>query len=92
MTEIGIAMAAVIFLIIMGVPIMYAFMAAALGLVVVLGMDPSFIISYGYDSTNAVVLLCVPLYVCVGTIMAKSDIGSALINFVDIFFCLCFYF
>lgn len=85
MTEIGIAMAAVIFLIIMGVPIMYAFMAAALGLVVVLGMDPSFIISYGYDSTNAVVLLCVPLYVCVGTIMAKSDIGSALINFVDIF-------
>lgn len=85
MTAIGIAMVLVIILIITGVPIMYAFMAAALGLVVFLGLDPSFIISYGYDSTNAVVLLCVPLYVCVGTIMAKSNIGAALINFVDLF-------
>ncbi|KEJ92008.1 TRAP transporter large permease [Synergistes jonesii] len=85
MTSIGIAMLLVIILIIAGVPIMYAFMAAALGLVVLLDLDPSFIISYGYDSTNAVVLLCVPLYVCVGTIMAKSNIGSALINFVDLF-------
>lgn len=85
MVSIGIAMVLVIFLIITGVPIMYAFMAASLGLVVILGLDPSFIISYGYDSTNAVVLLCVPLYVCVGTIMAKSDIGRALINFVDLF-------
>jgi C4-dicarboxylate transporter DctM subunit len=83
--SIGIAMVLVIFLIITGVPIMYAFMAASLGLVVILGLDPSFIISYGYDSTNAVVLLCVPLYVCVGTIMAKSDIGKALIDFVDMF-------
>lgn len=85
MTSIGISMVLVIILIIAGVPIMYAFMAAALGLVVLLGLDPSFIISYGYDSTNAVVLLCVPLYVCVGTIMAKSNIGAALINFVDLF-------
>ena len=85
MTSIGIAMLLVIILIVAGVPIMYAFLAAALGLVVILGLDPSFIVSYGYDSTNAVVLLCVPLYVCVGTIMAKSNIGSALINFVDLF-------
>lgn len=85
MASIGIAMVLVIILIIAGVPIMYAFMAAALGLVMLLDLDPSFIISYGYDSTNAVVLLCVPLYVCVGTIMAKSNIGAALINFVDLF-------
>lgn len=85
MTSIGIAMLLVIILIVAGAPIMYAFLAAALGLVVILGLDPSFIVSYGYDSTNAVVLLCVPLYVCVGTIMAKSNIGSALINFVDLF-------
>ncbi|MGD9772093.1 MAG: TRAP transporter large permease [Parabacteroides sp.] len=78
-------MVLVIFLIITGVPIMYAFMAASLGLVMLLGLDPSFIISYGYDGTNAVVLLCVPLYVCVGTIMAKSDIGKALIDFVEMF-------
>lgn len=85
MLSIGIAMVFVIILIISGVPIMFAFMAAALSLVALLGLDPSFIISYGYESTNAVVLLCVPLYVCVGTIMAKSDIGSALINFVNLF-------
>lgn len=85
MLSIGISMLVVIAMIIIGIPILYAFMVAVFSLVIYLGLEPSFILAYGYDMTNAVVLLCVPLYVCVGTIMAKSDIGSALINFVDIF-------
>lgn len=85
MTAIGISMIIVIILIIMGLPIMYAFMSAVFALVLYLRLDPSFILAYGYDTTNAVVLLCVPLYVCVGTIMAKSKIGASLIDFVDLF-------
>jgi tripartite ATP-independent transporter DctM subunit len=34
---------------------------------------------------SAVVLLCVPLYVCVGNIMEKSDIGRCLVDFVEVF-------
>ena len=85
MLAIGLSMVVVIFMIILGIPIMYAFMSAVFALVIYLGLDPSFILAYGYDTTNAVVLLCVPLYVCVGTIMARSNIGSALIDFVDLF-------
>jgi len=85
MLAIGISMIIVLITLLMGVPIMYSFMCAVLILVAYLGLDPTFILSYGYDATNAVVLLCVPLYVCVGTIMAKSDIGAALVGFVDMF-------
>lgn len=43
------------------------------------------LLSFGYDAISAVVMLCVPLYVCVGSIMEKSDIGSALVDFVGLF-------
>lgn len=85
MQAIGISMIIVLIMLLAGVPIMYSFMCAVFGLVLYLGLDPTFILSYGYDATNAVVLLCVPLYICVGTIMAKSDIGAALVDFVDMF-------
>lgn len=85
MQAIGISMIIVLIMLLAGVPIMYSFMCAVFGLVIYLGLDPTFILSYGYDATNAVVLLCVPLYICVGTIMAKSDIGAALVDFVDMF-------
>lgn len=85
MLPIGISMIVVITMIIIGIPILYAFMVGVFSLVIYLGLEPSFILAYGYDATNAVVLLCVPLYVCVGTIMAKSNIGAALIDFVDLF-------
>lgn len=85
MQAIGISMIIVLFMLLTGVPIMYSFMCAVFGLVLYLDLDPTFILSYGYDATNAVVLLCVPLYICVGTIMARSDIGAALVDFVDMF-------
>lgn len=85
MLLIGIAMFFVIILIILGVPIMYSFIAAVFLMTIKLGYDPSFLLSYGYDATNAVVLLCIPLYVCVGSIMEKSNIGASLVNFVDLF-------
>ncbi len=75
----------VIFLIVLGVPIMYSFIAAVFLLTFKLGYDPSFLLSYGFDATNAVVLLCIPLYVCVGSIMEKSNIGASLVDFVDLF-------
>ena len=85
MLLIGIVMIAVVCLIVLGIPIMYAFLAAVFLMAFYLGYDPTFLLSYGYDATNAVVLLCVPLYVCVGSIMEKSNIGASLVDFVDLF-------
>ena len=85
MLLIGIAMVIVVFMIITGVPIIFSFMTATLFLVAKLSYDPSFLMTYGYDVTSAIVLLCVPLYVCVGSIMEKSDIGRSLVDFVNVF-------
>ena len=60
-------------------------MSATFFLVLTLGYDPSFLMTYGYDVTSAIVLLCVPLYVCVGSIMEKSEIGRSLVDFVNVF-------
>lgn len=85
MPLIGISMLLVILLIIAGVPIIFSFMSATFFLVLTLGYDPSFLMTYGYDVTSAIVLLCVPLYVCVGSIMEKSEIGRSLVDFVNVF-------
>ena len=85
MAYVGIAMLIVIALIIMGVPIIFSFMSATFFLVQTMHYDPSFLMTYGYDVTGAIVLLCVPLYVCVGSIMEKSEIGKSLVDFVNVF-------
>ena len=85
MAYVGIAMLIVIALIIMGVPIIFSFMSATFFLVLTMHYDPSFLMTYGYDVTGAIVLLCVPLYVCVGSIMEKSEIGKSLVDFVNVF-------
>ena len=85
MVLIGFAMLLVVTLIILGVPIVYSFMSATFLMIVKDGYDPSFLMSYGYETTGSIVLLCVPLYVCVGSIMEKSDIGKSLVDFIDVF-------
>ena len=85
MALIGIAMLLVLFLMISGVPILYSFMSATLFMVFALDYDPSFLLTYGYSVTGSIVLLCVPLYVCVGSIMNKSELGRSLIDFVNVF-------
>jgi tripartite ATP-independent transporter DctM subunit len=79
------AMLLVLTLVIAGVPILYSFTSGTLLLIAALGLDPSFLMSYGYDAVSSVVLLCVPLYVCVGSIMTDGGIGKTLVEFVDVF-------
>jgi tripartite ATP-independent transporter DctM subunit len=75
----------VVSLMMLGVSIIFSFLSAVLLMIVALEYDPSFLMSYGYDAISAVVLLCVPLYVCVGSVMEKSDIGKSLVDFIDVF-------
>ncbi len=64
MLIIPIRMVLVVSLIILGVPIMYSFLSAVFLMIVQLGYDPSFLLSYGFDAISAVVLLFVCSSLC----------------------------
>ncbi|MDY2984915.1 MAG: TRAP transporter large permease [Synergistes jonesii] len=85
MTLIGIAILIIIGGLLLGMYIQYAFLAAALFLVATLGYKTSFLLTYGYGVVNSLVLLCVPLFIAVGSLMNQSGIGKSLVEFVDIF-------
>ncbi|MGJ0203276.1 TRAP transporter large permease subunit [Leucobacter sp. gxy201] len=72
-------------LIVVGVPIVYAFGAVIIWLVIALGYEPSFLIPTAYNSLNGVVLLAIPLFVMAGGVMAKGEIGEALVGVVENF-------
>ena len=85
MTSVLIAVGIIIFGLLLGVYIQYAFLGATLYLLVSLGYKSSFLLTYGYGILNSLVLICVPLFIAVGLLMNKSGIGKCLVEFVDIF-------
>lgn len=85
MTSILIAVGIIIFGLLLGVYIQYAFLGATLFLLASFGYKSSFLLTYGYGIVNSLVLICVPLFIAVGLLMNKSGIGKSLVEFVDIF-------
>lgn len=71
--------------IVLGVPVMYSFGAATIWLVSTLGFDASFVFTTIYSKMNSAVLIAIPLFIILGAIMEKGGVGSALVNFVEIF-------
>lgn len=80
-----IAVLIIIFGLLLGVYIQYAFLGAILFLIISLGYKSSFLLTYGYSIVNSLVLICVPLFIAVGLLMNKSGIGKCLVDFVGIF-------
>ncbi len=72
-------------LIVLGVPIIYSFGATVIWFVFLLGYKATFIFSTMFSSLDSVVLLAIPLFIMVGGIMEKGNIGTALVNFVENF-------
>lgn len=72
-------------LIVLGVPIMYSFGATVMWFVFSMGYDASFTFSTMFSSLNSVVLLAIPLFIMVGGVMEKGNIGSTLVNLVENF-------
>lgn len=85
MMAILIAILIIIFGLLLGMYIQYAFLAATLFLVISLGYKSSFLLTYGYSIVNSLILICVPLFIAVGLLMNRSGIGKCLVEFVDIF-------
>ena len=70
---------------VIGVPIPLAFLASALSICVTGGYDPSMLVMFGYNKTNSILLLTIPLFVLAGSIMDKGGIGEQLIGAVEKF-------
>lgn len=72
-------------LIILGVPIAFAFGATTIWLTVTLGYSPDFLFPTAYAKLNGVVLLAIPLFIMAGGLMEKGNIGNALVGFIERF-------
>lgn len=70
---------------VIGVPIPLAFLASALSICITGGYDPSMLMMFGYNKTNSILLLTIPLFVLAGSIMDKGGIGEQLIGAVEKF-------
>lgn len=68
---------------IIGLPIPLAFLASAGSICLFGGYDTSFLMVYGYNKINTILLLTIPLFVLAGAIIDKGGIGEKLIGTVE---------
>lgn len=80
-----IAVIALIVILLLGVPIPYAFFASTLVIVIGGGYDYTFLLPYGFSKVSSLILVAVPLFILAGQLMEKSGIGESLINLVTMF-------
>ncbi len=85
MKLIVIALIILLVTLIIGVPIPFAFLASAASICFLGGYDSSFLMAFGYNKTNSILMLTIPLFVLAGAIMDKGGIGEALISTVERF-------
>lgn len=85
MAPIILALIILLITLIIGVPIPLSFLASAAAVCLLGGYAPSFLIAFGYNKTNSILMLTIPLFVLAGAIMDKGGIGESLISFVERF-------
>lgn len=77
------AILAVIVLMIIGVPVVFAFAAMTLILTVSYGIDVSLVMTTGFWSINSIILLALPLFIMTGYLMQAGGMAARLIAFVE---------
>ncbi len=80
-----IAMAVLVVLLSLGVPLPYCFGGALMTMTVLGGATMKGTMVWGFTQLANPVLLCIPLFVFAGTIMSESGIAASLLRFVNIF-------
>ncbi|MGI6553548.1 MAG: TRAP transporter large permease [Bacillota bacterium] len=83
--EVLIGFAILVLLIILGVPVVFAFGATVIYFAFLKGLSATPIFTTMYGNLVSVVLLAIPLFILVGGIMEKGGIGSVLVGFVENF-------
>lgn len=81
-----IALTILICLLIIGVPVVFTFLAATVYLIFSLEYDPSFLLPYGFSQLRAPLLLAIPLFIIAGGLMERGGIGKVIIDWTEIIF------
>lgn len=68
---------------VIGVPIPLSFLASAGFLCLIGGVNPTMLMIYGFNTTNSILLLTIPLFVLAGAIIDKGGIGEKLVGSVE---------
>ncbi|MEM9631800.1 MAG: TRAP transporter large permease [Pseudomonadota bacterium] len=85
MTFFFLTIALVVILLLIEVPVGFAFGIGALTFGWLQGTDISFHAGFGYSQVSAFSLLAIPLFILSGTLMGTSGISERLLNFVNSF-------
>lgn len=85
-----IALAILMFCLVIGVPVPLSFMASSAWLIFFGGPDgtgyqPTQLLPYGFAQINSVSLMAVAMFIMAGGIMERGKIGEKLIDLVDVF-------
>lgn len=75
----------IVALLLLGMPIAFAFGLGALAYLLSTGADISFLIPYAFQTTTSFALLALPLFVLAGVVMAQAGISTHLLNFINAF-------
>lgn len=85
MTAIIVSVVALIVILIIGVPVPFAFFASSFVLVLMGGYDPSFLLPYGMAKGSSIILCAIPLFILAGAIMERANIADSLVDWVQLF-------
>ena len=77
------ALICVVLLMVIGVPVVLAFAAMTLVLVIYYGVDPSLVMTTGFWSINSVILLAMPLFIMTGYVMQAGGMAQRLVTFIE---------
>lgn len=80
-----IAFVLLVFLLLSGVPVPYAFGGATVFMVFAQGFSPSAMFATSFTNLSSITLLAIPLFIMAGGIMEKGAIGEKLIDWVNVF-------
>lgn len=81
----SLAIGIIVVLLLLGMPIAFAFGLGALLYLISTGSDISFLIPYAFQTTTSFALLALPLFVLAGVVMAQAGISTHLLNFINAF-------
>lgn len=79
-----IAILVLIITLIIGIPVPFAFFTAIIYQVFVADYDPRALLPYGFGQLNNIVLLAIPLFIMLGTIVERSGIGDKIVEPIEI--------
>lgn len=74
-----------LFLIVLGVPVVFSFGAVVIWFAVFKGLNGQLVFSSMFSNLDSIILLAIPLFILVGGIMERGNIGSILVGFIENF-------